>query len=227
MTNKDIRGEVFVLRYRIKKHMEQVFTNQNDIILDVGCGDDPFYKKSIQGKIIGFDIRPSKYTLVVGDAHHLPFSDMVFDKVIVANSLYYFKNPNRVIDEISRVLKKGGVVFISVPFHYPVHDKPHDRYRFTEFGLTSLLEDKFTIWYTSSIGGVFAIPSIILHAILKGAPLIAPPPFKKLAKITANLIFYIPYISAQIFSILDIFDTSNRWSTYYVTVAKKNGLHKK
>jgi len=40
-----------------------------------------------------------------------------------------------------RLLRKGGVAFVSVPFMYPVHADPFDFQRFTEDGLRDVFKD--------------------------------------------------------------------------------------
>ena len=37
--------------------------------------------------------------------------------------------------ESLRVLKPGGLLFFTVPFLWPLHDVPHDEYRYTPFAL--------------------------------------------------------------------------------------------
>ena len=220
--NKDIPGEVFFLRARIKKFMKYIFNNKSDKILDIGCGENPFYKNVIKGSIYGFDITPSKFTHILGTADNLPFKPKSFDKVILANSLYYFKNPFKVIDNLHKILKKGGILFISLPFFYPIHDMPEDRYRFTEFGLRTLLEDHgFEIKKIESIGGFFTIPSVILHSLIKGLPLISPSGIKLPIKIASYILFYIPYLLSQIIGLIDVIDKTRRWTTYYITIAVK------
>ncbi len=47
--------------------------------------------------------------------------------------------PEQAISEIHRVLKKDGILLLSTPFLFEIHDRPNDYYRFTEFGLRHLL----------------------------------------------------------------------------------------
>ena len=220
MTNH-IPGEVFFIRERIKKLMKEVFNKDNDKILDVGCGDNPFYKGIIKGKVFGFDVHPSSFTHFIGNADNLPFKPKSFDKVLLANSLYYFDNPFKVINDIHSILKDKGTLFISVPFFYPIHDIPDDKFRFTEFGLRDILKDKFNIKKVEAIGGFFTIPSVIIHSLLKGIPLISPKSFRKVAKVVVFSLLYLPYLLSQIIGLLDIIDKSKRWTTYYVVIAIK------
>ena len=219
--NNKIPGEVFFIRKQIKQCMKEIFTNKKDKVLDMGCGDNPFYKDVIKGKVYGFDIKPSTFTSFVGTADNLPFKEKSFDKIILANSLYYFDNPFKVIERIHQILKSKGTLFISIPFFYPIHDTPDDKYRFTEFGLKTILSNHFQIKEIKSIGGFFTIPSVILHSLIKGLPSIMPTYLKKLTKVFVYITLYIPYLLTQVLGLIDVIDKTKRWTTYYVVIATK------
>jgi SAM-dependent methyltransferase len=59
--------------------------------------------------------------------------------------LEHTRNINITIDEISRVLKTGGQVIITVPFCYNEHGTPDDFRRFTLQGAEQLLSRNFVI----------------------------------------------------------------------------------
>lgn len=216
-----MKGEFFIIRKWIEREIKNIFINDNDKVLDVGCGTDPYYHKLIKGRVVCFDMKKSSSGNIVGDADFLPFKKGSFDKIVIINSFYYFKNPFKVVEDLSRALKKGGRLVMVTPFFYPVHDAPDDKYRFTEFGLRALFGDFFRIDKIEPLGGFFTIPAIILHSLIKGLPLMAPKHLKGLIKIVAYLAFYMPYILAQIIGILDVFDKTKRWPTYYIAIATK------
>jgi SAM-dependent methyltransferase len=72
---------------------------------------------------------------VFADAADLPFIDHCFDAVTCLEVLEHVAEPELVMSEIGRVLKRGGRAWISTPFLYPLHDAPFDFRRYTEFGL--------------------------------------------------------------------------------------------
>ena len=217
-------GEFFIIKKRIEKHLKDIFTNSDEKILDLGCGKNPYYHKIIKGKIICFDIEKSHKTHVVGDADFLPFKKNSFDRIIAVNSLYYFKNPFKVMENLAGILKANGRLIVIVPFFYPIHDKPADKYRFTEFGLRALLEDNFKVEKIEPIGGLFTLPAVIFHSLIKGLPLLAPKCLKRAVQAFAYLIFYVPYLLAQLASVLDALDKTGRFPTYYIAVAKKAAI---
>jgi SAM-dependent methyltransferase len=61
-----------------------------------------------------------KMDLCCGDAFSLPFMDETFDLVFHQGLLEHFHNPDDMIKEHKRVLKKGGYLLVDVPqkYHY-------------------------------------------------------------------------------------------------------------
>ncbi len=76
-----------------------------------------------------------KHTDVVADVHTLPFQDEVFETVIALNAFEHYREPEAAMDEIRRVLKPGGRLFLHTAFLQPLHEAPHHYYNCTEFGL--------------------------------------------------------------------------------------------
>ncbi len=76
-----------------------------------------------------------KNTDVVGDAHHLPFKDEMFDAVVCFNVFEHLHNPTIAAKEIFRVLKPGGKLIIQTAFLQPLHEEPIHFYNATKYGL--------------------------------------------------------------------------------------------
>ena|SRR3989338_6951701 len=212
--------DFFVIKKRILDLLKGKFKN-SDIVLDIGCGENPYYHKSIKTKVICLDIKPTKKAHIVGNAASLPLKKDGFDGIVCVNSLYYYSNPFTAIKEFSHVLKKNGKLIIITPFMYPIHDTPDDKYRFTEYGIKELLKNDFEIKEIKSIGGIFNFPAVFFHSLIKGIPLIAPEEIRKITKFFAIIALYPLYILAQLISLLDFLDKSRRWPTYYFTAAIK------
>ncbi len=53
---------------------------------------------------------PSNLTFEVADAMNLPYADGSFDAVIIANALHIVPDPGKVLNEIKRVLRPGGLL---------------------------------------------------------------------------------------------------------------------
>jgi SAM-dependent methyltransferase len=99
----------------------------------LGAGVETFLQDaSVQ--IVATDVYASANTHLVTDAHHLPFDDGVFDGVWITAVLEHVIEPQKVVDEIWRVLKPSGLVYAETPFMQQVHERAYDFTRFTANG---------------------------------------------------------------------------------------------
>lgn len=67
------------------------------------------------------------------------------DCVFCSGVLEHVDHVFKAVLEIHRVLKPGGVLLLGLPFRQPIHLAPHDFWRFTEYGVRTLLKDGFSI----------------------------------------------------------------------------------
>jgi len=67
----------------------------------------------------------------VVDAHDLfMVEDGSADCVVTVSTLGHMRYPQKIMKEIYRILRLGGVVYANVPFIFPFHKDPQDIYRF-------------------------------------------------------------------------------------------------
>jgi SAM-dependent methyltransferase len=66
------------------------------------------------------------------DAARIPVPDAQYDAVICAELLEHVPCPVEVLREAFRVLRPGGVLLLTTPFHYPEHADPEDYARYTD-----------------------------------------------------------------------------------------------
>jgi len=85
-------------------------------------------------RLIAFDIYASHHTQFVADAHGIPLATGSVDAVWIQAVLEHVLEPNRVVDEIHRVLKPEGLVYAETPFMQQVHEGAYDFTRYTESG---------------------------------------------------------------------------------------------
>ena len=80
------------------------------------------------------DVSFGPRTMLIVDAHDIPFDDRSFEGVIVQAVLEHVVDPHRCVSEIHRVLKEEGVVYAETPFMQQVHGGRYDFTRFTHLG---------------------------------------------------------------------------------------------
>lgn len=107
-------------------------------VVVVGGGADqhglrPLYA-SPAVEVIGFDIYGSDLVQFIADAHAIPLGASTVDGVIIQAVLEHVLDPPRVVSEIHRVLKPGGIVYAETAFMQQVHEGPYDFTRYTESG---------------------------------------------------------------------------------------------
>jgi ubiquinone/menaquinone biosynthesis C-methylase UbiE len=116
-------------------------------LLDVGCGRMPYREILVQpqgatGRYLGLDLdipvtegyseaRPD----LLWDGKTIPLEADSVDSVMLTEVLEHCFQPGEVLKETYRVIRKGGYIFITVPFLWPLHDVPYDEYRYTPFSL--------------------------------------------------------------------------------------------
>jgi SAM-dependent methyltransferase len=98
----------------------------------IGNGLDALYEG--RARILAFDIYASPSTQFIADAHRIPLASGSVDAVVVPAVLEHVLDPARVVAEIHRVLRPGGLVYAETPFLQPVHAGPYDFTRFTSSG---------------------------------------------------------------------------------------------
>jgi ubiquinone/menaquinone biosynthesis C-methylase UbiE len=96
-------------------------------LLDIGCGVSPLsiiaseksdtevWAIDFADKFIKLLKGKSKVNYVVCDMNTLPFKDKEFDYVVLGEVLEHSENPEKLVDEVKRVLKPTGIVAISCP----------------------------------------------------------------------------------------------------------------
>jgi ubiquinone/menaquinone biosynthesis C-methylase UbiE len=115
--------------------LDEMFKNKT--VLDIGCGaagKTIFYATCGVNKIYGIDRVESykdqaealanakgvsdRFEFVTGDASALPFPDDLFDTIIMNDFMEHASNPQAVLKECHRALKKGGKLYVNSPPYY-------------------------------------------------------------------------------------------------------------
>jgi SAM-dependent methyltransferase len=173
---------------RIREELELFETLLPDqaCILDFGCGGKPY--EHLFGKrmkeYIGVDLQespeynPSTVDLMLIPGEQLPFPDGYFDAIISTQVFEHLDDIHFYANELTRVLRKGGRIFISAAFAWDYHPYPNDYWRISKDGYRTLFKDVSEINFSYDLNTIQnLIQSMNLLIARKG--------------ITAKLILYL------------------------------------
>ncbi len=111
----------------ISKILDNAKVEEGKAILDVACGTGVLFPDYIKRKVkslMGIDISPKmaeiaknkfsgeNISVVCGDVEEISF-DKQFDCIIVYNAFPHFSDPERLVEKLSTMVKKGGVVTVA------------------------------------------------------------------------------------------------------------------
>ena len=113
-------------RIKLNKLLKEIILSKNDIVIDLGGG------RGILSKILPVDVKKliildisrkklksakrKKIHVIQGDICSLPIKKDSIDKVLCINVLHHVKDLKAAVEEIRRILKKGGTIFV-LDFH--------------------------------------------------------------------------------------------------------------
>jgi SAM-dependent methyltransferase len=134
-----------IIRENVARFMRRaaLYATQPGRLLDIAPqiheGARPFFPRSII--VETFDIDPAAHCTYTGDIcqHNDFLADRSYDYIVCTEVLEHTLQPFRAADEIWRLLKPGGKLFVSTPFNFRIHGPLPDCWRFTEHGLRALL----------------------------------------------------------------------------------------
>jgi SAM-dependent methyltransferase len=137
----------WLANHKVIAAIERTLPYAHGTLLDIGCGSmraRAWFRERITG-YLGVDLAVSPYlqdarltAFARGEA--LPFRAGTVDTVLGVSMLTCLPEPLRLIEEAHRVLRPGGTLIMEFTQMAPLHDEPHDYFRFTRFGARSLLE---------------------------------------------------------------------------------------
>jgi SAM-dependent methyltransferase len=104
-------------------------------VVDLGSGG-----RRIAESTICVDKLPLPNVNLIADVERLPFRDGSIDLLYATGLLEHVEDDRRVLSEVARILKAGGLVHVELPFLQQYHEDPIDSRRFTVPGLARELQ---------------------------------------------------------------------------------------
>jgi len=131
-----------VTEVSLKKELSQQFKRlKPGIVLDIGSKFAPYKNQIPHTKYITLDINPRVKPDILSDVHKINWKSNYFDTIIATEILEHCYSPEKVVNEIYRLLKQEGISILSTRFIYPYHPDPKDYYRFTKDALEYLFRN--------------------------------------------------------------------------------------
>ena len=181
-------------KYVANVDVEKLTLRPGDAILDVGCGEGHLARQFVSAgySVVGVEpserlraefaaggdgFDPTVYEVVDARAEELPFSAGSWKAIVMTEVLEHVADPERVLNELHRVLAPEGRLCLSVPtsFSERLYSRLHPRYSqnathvrvFAKHALTELL--RRCDFHVVAIEGKNFIPAVlwIFHALLR------------------------------------------------------------
>ena len=121
----------FLRRLQWHAIIKLVHVRASTVIVDLGAGPMQYsveLAKHVKVNIVAVDkdVPPNSsgwasmcgITILSGDGQALPFADNSVDQILMSSLLHMVPEPDRLLAECHRILKKNGSVVLSVPSHY-------------------------------------------------------------------------------------------------------------
>ena len=118
--------------YKRFKEVKKIIEKVDGKVLDIGSADGVFsriiFEKTKAKKLVGIDVlkksvdwannhwkKNKKMSFKVGNAHDLKFKSSEFDAIFALEVLEHVHDPEKVLNEVKRVLNKHGYAILLVP----------------------------------------------------------------------------------------------------------------
>ncbi len=117
-------------------------------------------------RYIGADMRQGPGVDKILNLHEIDLPAGSAGTVLILDTLEHVEFPRKAIEESHRILKPDGILIISSVMCFPIHDYPHDYWRFTPEAFKTLLKDfKSSLIYSA---GEASFPHTVVGVGFKG-----------------------------------------------------------
>jgi SAM-dependent methyltransferase len=148
-------------------YLEREFNKPGIMVLEIGSRvvtGANFRNRFSKADYVGFDYYAGENVDVVGDAHRLSEyfeAGEKFDLIFSSAVFEHLHMPWLVAEEIAKLLRVGGHVFIETHFSFVAHERPWNFFQFSEMGLRALFNaglgfELVDYGMSNPIGGYFS-----------------------------------------------------------------------
>ena len=225
-----LKRRINPLEYQIEAFVHSVDSSPpGAVVLDAGAGESRFAACLPHQLYVAIDSRVGEagwdYSKidVCADLTAIPIASNRVDTALNTQVLEHVKDPAAVLEEICRVLKPGGRLYLTAPQGWHEHQQPCDYFRFTRYSLRLLLECAgFRTVSIEPIGGYF-------HYLGHRLTYIPKIVFQPRRGITRVLLFPLELLSLGLFCLvlpvicyyLDRLDSNKEFTLAYRCLAVK------
>jgi SAM-dependent methyltransferase len=153
MTNSRLRPPAFHSRWYHLSALRNVLAEEfktamgergsSQTLVDLGCGSMPYREifQHLVDRYIGVDLPGNlQADLHFGQDGRAPLEDAVVDIILSSQVLEHVPAPRAYLQEAHRLLKPGGLLFLSTHGYWMYHPDPTDFWRWTGEGLRMEIE---------------------------------------------------------------------------------------
>ncbi|MDR2579676.1 MAG: class I SAM-dependent methyltransferase [Fibromonadaceae bacterium] len=186
-----------ISRWRLAEEMKLFASSvpSGALVLDAGSGSAPYRELFAHAKYESADFckvdkryEPSTY---ICDLANIPAESERYDFVILSQVMEHLSEPQKVLTELHRILKKGGIIFASAPLFWEEHEQPYDFFRYTQFAWKKLFaEAGFEIQKLDWLEGYYGTISH-LFSLMNNLPKYKFLPIKIFNKFCSLLFYYL------------------------------------
>ena len=186
--NPKLTDDIYLHFSEVLKKIEYYAPRFKGEILDIGAGKSPYRKFFNVDKYIKLDNFDYPGIDIKADiTKKIPLKSNSVDNVVCFQVLEHIKKPEKVVNEIYRVLKPGGFCLLTTHMAAPLHGIPYDYYRFTPFILKELFKKFKSIEIKENGGAALSIFQLIVWGINEKLPNILAKPLIVLFNILGKL----------------------------------------
>ena len=132
-------------KFNFQKVNNVLNTKKNLNILDIGSGKhfiEKIFPELKENNFFRLDLANREYVDIIADLQKDSYFQKCFDVVICLKVLEHVYKFEDFVNNMSNLVKKDGILLLSVPYNSGLHYLPNDYFRMSHYALKRLLEEK-------------------------------------------------------------------------------------